>query len=88
MTGGESLLEFPCDLPIKVFGRNQADFRATVLSIIRAHCDLTAEHAITEQLSREGRFVSLTVSVRAETRAQIDAVYVALTASDVVLMAL
>lgn len=88
MTGSESLLEFPCDLPIKVFGRNQADFRATVLSIIRAHCELTAEQAITAQISREGRFVSLTVVVRAESRAQMDAVYGALTASAAVLMAL
>ena len=33
------LLEFPCDLPIKVFGRNEPGFRDAALTIVRAHYD-------------------------------------------------
>ena len=88
MADEESLLEFPCELPIKIFGRSQPDFRTTVLTIVRAHCELAGDDAVAEQLSREGRFVSLTVMVRAESRAALDAVYADLCASSAVLMVL
>jgi uncharacterized protein len=84
----ESLLTFPCDLPIKIFGRNQPGFRATVLGIVRAHFAAVVEAEIGEQLSREGRFVSFTVTVNAVSRAQVDALYTELTGHPDVLMVL
>lgn len=82
----ESLLEFPCDLPIKVFGRNDAGFRAAVLAIIEAH--FGSAYSVAEQRSKQGSYSSLTVTVRAESRTQADAVYAALVAHELVLMAL
>ena len=33
----ESLIEYPCDFPIKVLGRTQAGFAQAVLGIVRTH---------------------------------------------------
>jgi putative lipoic acid-binding regulatory protein len=80
-----TLLTFPCDLPIKVFGRNEAQFRAAALAIVRAHYE---EFALSEQESRGGNYLSLTITVRAESKAQVDSVYRALTASESIIMVL
>jgi putative lipoic acid-binding regulatory protein len=87
MTGaGESLLTFPTDLPIKVFGRNDAEFRAAVVAIIEKHYGKA--YTISELPSRQAAYVSLTITVRAESRAQIDAVYQDFVANERILMAL
>ena len=82
----ESLLKFPTDLPIKVFGRNDAEFRAAVIAIIEKHYGKA--YTLAELPSKQAAYVSLTITVRAESRAQIDAVYRDFVASDRVLMAL
>jgi uncharacterized protein len=82
----ESLLKFPTDLPIKVFGRNDAEFRAAVVEIIERHYGKA--YTIAELPSRQAAYVSLTITVRAENRAQIDAVYRDFVASELILMAL
>ena len=85
---GEPLPLFPCDFPIKIFGRNAPGFRASVLSIVRSHCRTLSEEDVRERASRGGRYLSLTVTVRMRDRAHADAIYRALTASDSVLMVL
>jgi uncharacterized protein len=84
--GNESLLKFPCDLPIKVFGRNDAAFRVAVVKIVESHYGQA--YALAEQESKQSAYVSLTVTVHAESREQIDAVYRELVAHELVLMAL
>jgi uncharacterized protein len=79
----EPLLKFPCDLPVKVFGRNKQGFRDAALAIVRAHYD---EWRLAEQESRQGSYLSITITVRAESRAQVDAMYQDLVASDEILM--
>jgi putative lipoic acid-binding regulatory protein len=87
MTGtDESPLKFPTDLPIKVFGRNDAVFRAAVLEIVEKHYGKA--YTITELESKQAAYLSLTITVRAESRAQIDAVYRDFVASEHILMAL
>lgn len=82
----ESPLKFPTDLPIKVFGRNDREFRSAVVEIIESHYG--GAYTLTEVESRQAAYVSLTIAVRAESRAQIDAVYRDLSAHELVLMAL
>lgn len=84
----ENLLTFPCDLPIKVFGRNHDSFRDAAVGIVRRHFEDFRDADMSEQLSRESRYVSLTITVRAESRGQVDALYRELTASDDILMVL
>jgi putative lipoic acid-binding regulatory protein len=82
----ESLLKFPTDLKIKVLGRNDAEFRAAVAEIVEKH--FGKAYTIAEVASKQAAYVSLTVTVRAESRAQVDAVYRDFVANERVLMAL
>ena len=82
----ESPLKFPADIAIKVFGRIESQFRETVLTIVRGHYG--DRHAVVEQCSKQGTYLSLSISVVAESREQIDALFRELTAHDDVLMVL
>lgn len=84
----DSLLSFPCDIPVKVLGRNLDAFRVAASDIVRSHYGVLSDDRIAEQLSRNNSFLSFTFTVRATSRAQIDALYQALTANDDVLMVL
>lgn len=88
MSDSESLLQFPCDVPVKVFGRNETAFRQTSLSIVARHFGEAGTENVSEQLSRQESYVSLTIVVHAESREQIDALYRELTASADILMVL
>lgn len=88
MANHESLLEFPCDFPIKVMGRRGPAFRAITLEIVERHTGRLEPTRITERLSGKGNYQSITYTVEAMSRAQLDAIYRELTASGVVLVAL
>jgi uncharacterized protein len=84
----ETLLEFPCEFPLKIMGRNEAGFRALVVSLIEPHAGPLAADGIHTRHSRDGNFVALTLTLRAASQAQLDAVYGALSGHDQVLMVL
>lgn len=82
----ESPLKFPTDLPVKVFGRNDSEFRAAAVAIIEKHYG--SAYTLAEVESKQANYVSLTITVRADSRAQIDAMYQDLVAHELILMAL
>ena len=84
----ETLLEFPCRFPIKVMGRDTPEFRPDVLVIITEHAGEIREDDVRMQPSSKGSFVSLTVTITAESRQQLDEVYLALQADEQVMMVL
>mgnify|MGYP003322004479 FL=1 len=84
----DSLLTFPCNLPVKVIGRNSEDFRSVAGDIVQAHYGDLKQRQIAEQLSKNGSFLSLTFTVHVETRDRADALYRDLTASEDILMVL
>jgi len=84
----ESVLSFPCDIPVKVLGRNADAFRTAATDIVRSHYRDLGEAQLAEQLSRNGSFLSITFIVRAQSRDQVDALYRDLSASDNILMVL
>lgn len=81
-------LEFPCDFPIKAMGPSQPHFDALVVSIVRRHAPDLPEGAVRTQESRNGRYASVTVTVRAGSREQLDEIYRDLTACEEILMVL
>jgi putative lipoic acid-binding regulatory protein len=88
MSGTGDLLQFPAEFPIKVMGRDTEPFRTLTLAIVERHAGPLGADRITERSSREGRFLALTYTIRAESRAQLDRIYQDLTDSGVVLVAL
>ncbi len=87
-TDREALFDFPCRFPVKAMGRDENDFEATVVGIVRRYAPDLGEGAVTTQPSSSGRFVSVTVTITATSRDQLDAIYSDLSANDQVLMAL
>ena len=88
MSGSGDLFEFPCEFPIKVMGRDSESFRTLTLAIVERHAGPLAAASISERASSKGRFLALTYTIRAESRAQLDRIYQDLTDSGVVLVAL
>lgn len=84
----DALFDFPCAFPIKAMGRDEADFEAAVVEIVRRHAPDLGEGAVSTKPSRGGRFVAVTVTITATSRGQLDAIYAELTADARVLMAL
>ena len=84
----ESLMEFPCSFPIKMMGRDTPAFRQTVRELVEKHTGPLDDEAIQSSLSRNGRFVSVTITGAAHSRRQLDNIYRDVTAHDDVLMAL
>ena len=81
-------MNFPTRFPVKVMGANQDDFESLVVEIIRKHARLAEDEAVISRLSRNGRFVSITVQIQAESQEQLDNLYRELTAHERVLMML
>ncbi len=81
-------MDFPRIFPVKVMGANQDDFESLVLSIIQKHAVVAAEEGAISRLSRNGRFISLTVRINAENQEQLDNIYRELSAHERVLMML
>ncbi len=71
----ESLLQFPCDFPIKIMGKTQAGFAQAVIEIVRRHAPDFDPATVEMRPSREGRYLSLTCTVRATAREQLDDLY-------------
>ncbi len=88
MAQAETHLEFPCSFPIKAMGLAATDFDALVVAIVRRHVAELSEGAVSSRPSSNGKYVSVTVTVRAESKEQLDAIYRELTAHERVLMAL
>lgn len=84
----ETVLEFPCDFPIKMMGRDTPEFHSTARKIIEKHTGPLDDSAIQSNLSSKGRFVSITVTVNARSQQQLDDIYREVTAHEDVLMAL
>jgi putative lipoic acid-binding regulatory protein len=84
----ESLIEYPCDFPIKVLGRTQAGFAQAVLEIVQAHAPDFDGATMQMKTSRQGKYLSVTCVIRATSRTQLDDLYRALCDHPMVVMVL
>lgn len=84
----ETLIEFPARFPIKVMGKNTSEFQSLVLKIANDLIPQKDLLSIDERPSKNGRFLSMTITAMFYDKPAIDAVYMALTAHPEVLMAL
>jgi putative lipoic acid-binding regulatory protein len=82
----ESLLKFPTDYPIKVVGRPSPEFRARIHAVVLKHAPNIETDRISERLSENGNFLSISYMLFAESREQVTALATDLAAADGVLM--
>jgi len=72
--------EFPCQFPVKAMGKNIPNIEAIVVEIVRRHVSDLSESAVKTRESKGGKYISVTITVEAQSKAQLDAVYMDLTA--------
>ncbi|QID16372.1 DUF493 family protein [Nitrogeniibacter mangrovi] len=71
----ETLIEFPCDFPIKVMGVRVDDFAQTIAEVVVRHDSGFDVACMEMRPSSKGNYLSLTCTVRAVSQAQLDALY-------------
>ncbi len=84
----ETLMQFPCQFPIKMMGRDTPSFHQITRSLIEKHVGKLDESAVKSNVSEKGNFVSITVTVTATSQQQLDEIYRDVSGHDEVLMAL
>jgi len=84
----ETLLVFPCDFPIKMMGRHTPEFSATARALVENHTGPVGDTAIRIALSKNERFMSVTITISAQSQQQLDDIYRDVSTHVDVLMAL
>jgi putative lipoic acid-binding regulatory protein len=86
--GSEDIFDFPCDFPIKIMGRTVDNFAQTVMEIVLRHApDFNPVH-MEMRASSSGKYLSVTCTIRAVSRAQLDDLYRDLSGHPMVVMVL
>ena len=84
----ESLLMFPCAFPIKVMGRTQDGFAQAIVAVVTKHAADFDPATLEMRSSSAGNYLSVTATINATSRAQLDDLYRDLTAHPMVTMVL
>ena len=69
------VLAFPCEFPIKVMGLTQAGYAQAVTDVVKRHAPDFDPATLEMRSSREGKYLSLTCTIRAVSREQLDELY-------------
>jgi len=69
------VLAFPCEFPIKIMGKTQAGFAQAVIEVVQRHAPEFDAATLGMRSSREGKYLSLTCTIRAVSREQLDDLY-------------
>ena len=75
MTAQTSLIDYPCDFPIKIMGQSQQGFAQAVIEIVLRHDPNFDPASVEMRTSKTARYLGLTCTVRATSREQLDALY-------------
>ena len=71
----EKLLTFPADFPLKVMGRRVDGFAQAIADLVAEHVPQFDPATIELRSSSKGTYLSLTLLLRVDSRAQLEAVY-------------
>lgn len=80
MAEADTLLEFPCDFPLKVMGATREGFAQAVVEVVLRHAPDFDAARVEMRPSKAGNYLSVTCIVRATSKPQLDALYRELTA--------
>ena len=80
----DTLLEFPCDFPVKIMGASRDGYAQAVLEVVLRHAPDFDPAAMEMRSSAKGGYLSLTCTVRATSKVQLDALYRELSAHPMV----
>lgn len=75
----DNVMTFPCFISVKAMGKNEPDFESYVVKIIDSICNDFDNYTVHSNLSKNAKYLSVTVRIMAKSREQADDVYQALT---------
>jgi putative lipoic acid-binding regulatory protein len=78
----DSLLEFPCSFPIKIMGLDEQEFRDFAVQLVTRHVGDVQDEAVSTSKSSNGKYLSVTVTIEAQSQQQLDSIYRDLTAHE------
>lgn len=84
----ETHLTFPCQFTIKVMGKTDSDFEKNVTQILKKHFPEIKAEQFSQRPSKDNNYLALSITINAESKAQLDALYQDLSAEPSILMAL
>ena len=73
--GEETLLEFPCAFPLKIMGLAGDALAQAVLEVVLRHAPDFDGATMAMRASSGGKYLSLTCTINATSKAQLDALY-------------
>jgi putative lipoic acid-binding regulatory protein len=84
MADKDTLLEFPCEFPLKVMGATQDGFAEEILRVVSSHAPDFDASRMEMRASSGGNYISLTCTITATSKEQLDNLYRALTSHPMV----
>jgi putative lipoic acid-binding regulatory protein len=75
MTDKSSLIEFPCEFLIKIIGKKTKVFLDEITALVRKHYPDFDESNLTSQLSAQGNYQAISITVNAQDQQTLDALY-------------
>lgn len=84
----KKLWKFPCEFPIKIVGKSNPEFETFAYTTLHQHFPDLKEGTLQTRPSKDGNYLAITVIVNAKSKEQLDALYIDLSASKLVLFAL
>jgi putative lipoic acid-binding regulatory protein len=69
------IMEFPCDFQLKIMGEDTEEFHLTIREIVQRHAPEVTEASFAVRQSTKGRYVSISATVNAQSREQLDNLY-------------
>lgn len=84
ITPEESLIEYPSDFPIKVMALSHPEILDILVELVLEHDPVFDRETVVMRPSSKGNYIGLTLTVRATSREQLDNIYRALHAHELV----
>ena len=78
----DNLLEFPCSFPIKIMGLDEPGLRELAVDLVSRYAGDIADEAVRTSRSKSGKYLSVTITIEAQSQNQLDRIYRDLTEHD------
>ncbi|MCW5590154.1 MAG: DUF493 domain-containing protein [Legionellales bacterium] len=82
------LMQFPCDYLLKVIGYDRQGFLESVITIVELHVENLDRTQVRHRPSQNGNYAAISIQLQAQSKTQMDALYLDLNAHENVVMVL
>jgi len=86
MTSRPTFIDYPCDFPIKIMGKDEQSFIKSVLIVVNRHIPNFDNSSVETRVSKKNKYLSITCNVHVISQSQLDELYQELCDHPMVLM--